>query len=344
MRRLMPALFAVALVALFFASDAQAQMNTLTREEMIKYTAQNPFDRFPDGRPRVPDALLAAFQDMASEEVMGAGRAGGGFGAPAAAPGPGRAGGGVAGGVPARGGAGGAGAQAGRGGGGGGAAQSAITYTDGWQILKPGKRLVGRAFTLQLMPWRADIATVDQAEWKQKGNELTLNHQSALDMLQAGDVIVVDAGGNLDAGGIIGDNLAYYIWKKTGAGFVIDGAIRDLEGIAKFDMAGYFRGAVPPAITGLMVTGINVPVRIGKATVMPGDVVFGDREGVNFIPPQAVQRIVEGAKTTHIHDEWTRKKFDENKWKSTDIYGSPRDPALRKEYDEYLKEQRAKQK
>lgn len=338
MRRVVPALFAAALVALFFASDAQAQINTLTREEMIKYTAQNPFDRFPDGRPRVPDALLAAFQEMASEEVMGAGRGGAGLGAA-----PGR---GAAGAPPAagRGAAGAAGAQAGRGGGGGGAAQSSITYTDGWQILKPGKRLVGRAFTLQLMPWRADVATVDQAEWKQKGNQLTLNHQSALDMLQAGDVFVVDAGGNLDAGGIIGDNLAYYIWKKTGAGFVIDGAIRDLEGIARFDMAGYFRGAVPPAITGVMVTGINVPVRIGKATVMPGDVVFGDREGVNFIPPQAVQRIVEGAKTTHIHDDWTRKKFDENKYKSSDIYGSPRDPALRKEYDEYLKEQRAKQK
>jgi regulator of RNase E activity RraA len=109
-------------------------------------------------------------------------------------------------------------------------------------------------------------------------------------------------------------------------------------------MAGYYRGAVPPAITGVMVTGINVPVRIGKATVMPGDVVFGDREGVNFIPPAAAQRLVEQAKTTHIHDEWTRKKFDENKYKSSDIYGSPRDPALRKEYDEYLKQELPKRK
>ncbi|MCC7175073.1 MAG: dimethylmenaquinone methyltransferase [Bryobacterales bacterium] len=308
---------------------------------MIKYTAQNPFDRFPDGRPKVPDALLAAFQEMSSEEVMGAGRAGGGFGAPPAAAAPGRGTAGARGaGAP-----GGAGAQAGRGAApGGAAAQSAITYTDGWQVLNPGKKLIGRAFTLQLMPWRGDIASVDQAEWKQKGNELTLNHQSALDMLQPGDVFVVDAGGNLDAGGIIGDNLAYYIWKKTGTGFVIDGAIRDLEGIATFGMAGYYRGAVPPAITGVMVTGINVPVRIGKATVMPGDLVFGDREGVNFIPPQAVQRFVENAKTTHIHDEWTRKKFDENKYKSSDIYGSPRDPALRQEYQEYLKQQLERQK
>jgi regulator of RNase E activity RraA len=334
----MLAFVAVCLLALFVAVDARAQINNLTREEMIKYTADNPFDRFPDGRPKVPDALLERFKDMSSEEVMGAGRSGG-FGAPGA-PAPGRAGGQASAGEPpaGRGGAGGPGGP------GGGMGAVAVTYTDGWQILHPGKRLIGRAFTLQLMPIRQEVASVDQAEWKQKGNELTLNHQSALDMLQPGDVIVVDVGGDLGAGGIIGDNLAYYIWKKTGAGFVIDGAIRDLEGIATFDMGGYFRGAVPPAINGVMVTGINVPVRIGKATVMPGDVVFGDSEGVNFIPPQAVQRLVDMAKTTHIHDEWTRKKFDEGKYKSTDIYGRPHDPVLIKEYEEYLKQQLGAQK
>jgi len=300
-------LFSVSVLILTFAfvAPSAAQINNLTREELIRYTASNPFDRFPDGRPKVPDALLEAFKDMSSEEVMGAGRP------PGAAPSP---------------------APAGR------QPNVAVTYTDGWEILNPGVKLIGRAFTLQLMPWRAEVAEVDQAEWKKKGNELPLNHQSAIDMLQPGDVLVVEVGGNIDAGGIIGDNLAYYIWKKTGTGFVIDGAIRDLEGVARIGMPGYFRKAVPPAISGVMVTGINVPVRIGKATVMPGDVVFGDREGVNFIPPYAVERLIEAAKITHIHDEWTRKKFDEGKYKSSDIYGSPRDPALKEEYQRYLKE------
>ena len=197
------------------------------------------------------------------------------------------------------------------------------------------------AVTLQLMPTRADVASVDSAEWRAKGNTGALNHQQALDVLQPGDVIVIDAFGSLAAGGIVGDNLAYYIWKKTGTGFVIDGAIRDLEGISNFDMPGYYRWATPPAISGLMVTGINVPIRIGNTTVMPGDVVFGDREGVNFIPPQAVQRLLDEAKITHIHDEWTRKKFDEGKYKSTDIYSRPSDPALLQEYNEYLKQRQA---
>ena len=86
-----------------------------------------------------------------------------------------------------------------------------------------------------------------------------------------------------------------------------------------------------------LVTGINVPVRIGKVTVMPGDVVLGDREGVYFIPPHLVQEIVDEAQITHVHDEWTKKKFAEHKYKSTDIYGRPHDPALIKEYEDYLK-------
>ena len=197
--------------------------------------------------------------------------------------------------------------------------------------------MVGRAMTLQLMPLRPDVGDVDQKEWREK-HPGRLSHQTAIDMLQQGDVFVVDAFGNLAAGGVVGDNLAYYAWKTTKVGFVIDGAIRDLEGIARFGMGGYYRGAVPPAINNVMVTGINVPVRIGHATVLPGDVVMGDREGVYFIPPHLVQGIVDEAEITHIHDEWTKKKFDEGKYKSTEIYGRPTDPALIKEYEEYLKQ------
>jgi 4-hydroxy-4-methyl-2-oxoglutarate aldolase len=87
-----------------------------------------------------------------------------------------------------------------------------------------------------------------------------------------------------------------------------------------------------------MVTGINIPVRIGNTTVMPGDVVLGDREGVYFIPPHLVKEVIDAAEITHIHDEWTRKKFDEGKYKSSDIYGRPHDPALIREYEEYLKQ------
>jgi 4-hydroxy-4-methyl-2-oxoglutarate aldolase len=267
-----------------------SQVNTLTREQLMKYTAQNPYGRFEDGRPKVPDEILEKLKSMSAEEVLGIARRG----------------------YPNQ-------------------------YVDGFKILSPGKVMVGRAMTLQLMPSRPDIGDIDQKEWAAK-KQGRLSHQTAIDMLQKGDVFVVDAFGNSNAGGIVGDNLAYYVWKTTGVGFVIDGAVRDLQGIATFGMGGYYRDAVPPAINNVMVTGINVPVRIGKATVLPGDVVFGDREGVYFIPPHLVQELVEQAEITHIHDEWTKKKFDEGKYKSTEIYGSPKDPALIKVYDEYLKQ------
>ncbi len=286
LRVLMMVIFAAVLIP----PDASGQIFTLTREQMIQYTSQNPYERFPDGRPKVPDSILERVKGLSAEEVLGIAFRG----------------------YPNQ-------------------------FVDGMQVLRPGKKLVGRALTLQLMPIRADIAEAQAAELKAKGGR-RLSHQTAIDMLQAGDVFVVDASGSIAFGGIIGDNLAYYIWKTTGAGFVIDGAIRDLEGIAAYDMAGYFRGATPPAIRNVMVTGINIPVRIGNTTVMPGDVVLGDREGVYFIPPHLVQEIVDEADITHIHDEWTRKKFDEGKYISTDIYGSPSDPALIKEYEDYLRQ------
>jgi 4-hydroxy-4-methyl-2-oxoglutarate aldolase len=118
---------------------------------------------------------------------------------------------------------------------------------------------------MQLMPLKPGVSEVDQADRRAK-NQPRLSHQTAIDMLQKDEVLVVDAAG-VQFGGVIGDNLAYYIMKTTGA-----------------DMAGYYRAAAPPAIHDLMVTGINIPIRIGSATVMPGDVVFGDPEGVYFIP------------------------------------------------------------
>ncbi len=282
--------FAAVLLVCASVVPARCQVFNLSRDQLVKYTSQNPYERFPDGRPKVPDSLLDKVRGLSSEEVLGIARRG-----------------------------------------------FNLQFADGFQILHPGKKLVGRAFTVQLMPTRPDVESVDQADRKAKGLG-RLSHQTALDMLQPGDVFVADVFGSIASGGIIGDNLAYYIWKTTGAGFVIDGAIRDLEGIATFDMAGYFRGATPPAIRNLMVTGINIPVRIGNTTVMPGDIVMGDREGVFFIPPHVAQEVVDEADITHIHDEWTRLKFDTRKYKSSEIYGRPTDKALIQEYEDYLKE------
>jgi 4-hydroxy-4-methyl-2-oxoglutarate aldolase len=270
---------------------SHAQLFSLTKDQMVELTAQNPFERFPDGRPKVPDTFIERARGLSSEEVFAI--------------------------LPAQG--------------------FRNQYADGFRVLHPDKKLAGRAFTVQFMPLRPDLDGVISAKAKAAGVP-RLNNQVAIDMLQPGDVLVVDLFGQQEGGTIVGDNLFYYIMKATrGGGLVVDGAIRDLDGISRMDMPAYFRDVHPSAIGNVVISGINIPVRIGKTTVMPGDLVFGDSEGVYFIPPALVQRVVDNADEIHVHDEWTRKKFDEGKYKSSEIYGTPKDPALKKEYEEYLK-------
>jgi len=78
-------------------------------------------------------------------------------------------------------------------------------------------------------------------------------------------------------------------------------------------------------------------VQIGEVTGMPGEVVFGDREGLLFVPPQLVDGIVSSFESTQSRFEWIKKKFDERKYKSSEIYGRPRDPELVKEMEDYIK-------
>ena len=210
-------------------------------------------------------------------------------------------------------------------------------YADGFQVLHPGKTMVGRAFTVQFMPLRADVDEITKNKAKHRGLH-DLTNQTAIDMLQPGDVLVVDLFGKKVDGTIVGDNLFYYVMKATnGSGLVVDGSIRDLDGIAKIDMPVYFRSADPTPIGNVMLTGINVPIRIGGVTVMPGDLVVGDREGVYFVPPQLVKEVLDRADEIRIHDEWTKKKFDEMQYKSREIYSTPADPKLQQEYKDYLK-------
>ena len=92
-----------------------------------------------------------------------------------------------------------------------------------------------------------------------------------------------------------------------------------------------------------MLTGINIPIRIGNSTVMPGDVVLGDEEGLTFIPPHVVQDVINGAERTKLRDEWIKSKMDLRKYKSSQLYGTL-SPELQKELDEYIKAHQPPQK
>jgi regulator of RNase E activity RraA len=276
------------LLLLTSVCSAPAQIFALDKDQMIRLTASNPYERFTDGRPKVPDALLEKVKGLTQEEVWGV--------------------------LPGKG--------------------YPNFYEGNWMVLHPGKKLVGRVVTAQYMPVREDLNKISDEEASKRKWSRSPN-QRVIDQLQKGDVLVVDLFGKVEGGTFVGDNLATAIFAATGNGFVIDGAVRDLDGIFPLDMGAYFRNVHPSAIRGAMLTGFNVPVRIGNSTVMPGDVILGDREGVSFIPPHLVQDVLNKAEETHIHDEWTKEKFLTGKYKSTDLYPTPADPALKKEYEEY---------
>jgi 4-hydroxy-4-methyl-2-oxoglutarate aldolase len=278
-------------------ADLTSQVQRLQPTDLARYTPQNPYDRFADGRPKVPDTLVETIREMGLEieEAWGLLR------------------------------------------------QKGYTnqYEANWQVLLPEKRLVGRAFTVQFMPTRPDVADVAQKEATANGLG-QLRNQTAIDMLQSGDVVVVDLFGKVEGGTFVGDKLAYYVQKTTGTGLVVDGALFYLNRIQKTGMPAYYRGTHPGSLTNVMLSGVNVPIRIGDAIVMPGDIVLGDRDGILFIPPQLVEEVIESARTQRLRDEWVKKKFDTGKYKSGEIYGRPTDPVLLKEFEEFIKQKPVK--
>lgn len=270
------------------ADSASAQLFQWTPEQLIKYTVKNPYDRFPDGRPKVPDEMLERMKVLIAEEVQ------------AVLPGKGF--------------------------------PNQFESRDGWRVLQPNQKMVGRVFTVQFMPVRGDIVDVDEAEAKAKGAQRARN-QTAIDQLQPGDVIVADVFGA--DWNFVGNKLAHYIQTTTNNGMIVDGGVYWLDRIAETGMQAYYKNSFPTQGMNVMVTGINIPVRIGKTLVMPGDVVLADREGMWFIPPHMVKDVVESGEMSKARDDWSLMMLSTKKYTSRQIYG-PLTPELQKQRDEYV--------
>jgi 4-hydroxy-4-methyl-2-oxoglutarate aldolase len=232
-------------VLLLWSSFGSAQVVELPRERMIEFTAKNPFDRFPDGRPKVPDELLARIRNVTLTHAWELLRQKG----------------------------------------------YSHQFAGGFEILHEGKKLVGRALTAQYHPLRPDLEEVITRRSLAAG-KTTRQTQMIVDILTKDDVPVVDLMGAAAGHNFGGDNLHAAMWAATRTGVVVDGTIRDIEGILELGSQVFFRGAHPAAVANVSVVGINVPIRIGEAAVMPGDVVLGDRTGVVFIPPHLVNDVL----------------------------------------------------
>jgi 4-hydroxy-4-methyl-2-oxoglutarate aldolase len=187
-------------------------------------------------------------------------------------------------------------------------------FEPGWKIINPGERLVGRVVTAVFMPGRPDVDSVIKANGRQEGR-IGNENSWIIDILRPGDVLVVDLFGKIRYGTIIGDNLGTSIFTKSHNGLIVNGAVRDQSGLEEIKgFQAFVRGVDPSALQNVMLTGINVPIRIGEATVMPGDVAIGDAEGVTFVPPQLAEKLADDSEMTHLVDEWGHLMLRQGKY------------------------------
>jgi len=149
---------------------------------------------------------------------------------------------------------------------------------------------------------------------------------------QEGDVYVADCFGKIIDGTLIGDNLGNAIYSRSKTGVIFDAGLRDLEGLEEIEgFNAYVRGWDPSYLQETTLMGINVPVRIGNATVLPGDVVLAKREGAIFIPPHLLEEVVITAEFIMLRDTFGHQRLREGKYTPGQIDGS-RSPEIKQDF------------
>lgn len=209
-------------------------------------------------------------------------------------------------------------------------------FEGGFQIIHPEKPLVGRVLTAQYMPQRPDMEKPIKEKGKTEGRRGNTNSWP-IDALQINDVYVADGYGKVIEGTLIGDNLGNSIYAKSKTGVVFDAGVRDLEGLSAIDgFVSFTRGYDPSAIKDMTMTCINCPIRIGRASVLPGDLVLGKPEGVIFIPAHLADKVVNMSEFIALQDEFGHKMLRENKYTPGEIDMKWSD-AIKNSFREHLK-------
>ncbi|GMQ29315.1 RraA family protein [Algoriphagus confluentis] len=212
-------------------------------------------------------------------------------------------------------------------------------YEGDWQIIWPDSAMTGRVVTAQYMPLRPDY----QNQIKEQG--VSAEGRSAkggtnswpIDILTTGDVYVADGYGKIADGTLIGDNLGNSIYAKSQRGVIFYGSVRDQEGLSEIEgFNAWIKGQDPSFIREMMLTSINAPIRIGRATVLPGDVVLAKKYGVIFIPAHLVEDLVITAEVTALRDQFGHQRLREKKYLAGQIDSEWTDE-IKKDFMDWLK-------
>lgn len=304
MRRII--IIAVALLLCHSTTKLQAQ--TIPRDELIFLTSAWKGERFPDGRPKIPDDLIRRARNIAIEDAWTI------------------------------------------------LSNEGYTcqYEGNWKMVHTDTPVVGRALTACFMPSRPDVEKNIKERGKKEGRVGNTNAWP-IDMLTKGDVYVADGFGKISGGTLIGSNLGNAIFSRSGTGVVFDAAARDLEGLSEIKgFNAYVRDWDPSYLKDEVLMGLNTPIRIGHAMVMPGDLVIAKKGGVLFIPAHLAENVIVTAEFIILKDkfgismlkagrytpgqidnQWTDKiKQDFLEW----LQKNPNEiPMTRAQLDEYMK-------
>jgi 4-hydroxy-4-methyl-2-oxoglutarate aldolase len=266
--------------------------NVGSSPEYIKaLTSEWKGERFPDGRPKVSDALLERLKNISIEEAWGVLRNKG----------------------------------------------FQNQFEGDWQIIHPDKPMTGRVVTAQYMPLRPDLDNYVKTRGKIENRAQQGGTNSwPIDVLADGDVYVADSYGKIADGTLIGDNLGNSIYAKSKRGVIFYGSVRDQEGLEEIDgFNGWIKGSDPSFIMQMSLVSINAPIRIGRATVLPGDVVLAKKFGVIFIPACLVEELVITSEVTALRDEFGHLRLKEGKYKPGQIDSQWSDE-IRKDFMNWL--------
>ncbi|KAA2241284.1 RraA family protein [Chitinophaga agrisoli] len=277
------------LAVCLYAGAVQAQQVTPTADQIKALTPAWKGDRTPDGRPKVPDALLQRLKNISIEEAWGILRNKG----------------------------------------------YQNQFEGDWMLLRPDQVMTGRVVTAQYMPLRPDWDQLVKDKGKAEGR-IGGTNSWPIDVLSNGDVYVADSYGKVVDGTLIGDNLGNSIYAKSKNGVIFYGSVRDMEGLEEIaGFTAWVKGYDPSYIQQMMLAGINVPIRIGRATVLPGDVVLAKKGGVIFIPAHLLEEVVLNAEFIALRDQFGHQRLKEGKYTPGEIDSQWTD-AIKKDFLQWL--------
>lgn len=212
-------------------------------------------------------------------------------------------------------------------------------FVGGWRQTRPGQTMVGRCVTAQFLPLRPDFdAAVKRAGEREGFPSAATQNTWVVDSLQQNDVFIADIFGKIREGTVIGDNLGGSIAVRTGVGGVIDGGVRDLAGLVEIPapVNFFYRDTDPTPIEEVTLAGMNIPVRIGAVTVLPGDIALGTIAGVSFIPSHLAELVAERSEDIRRRDRFARQRLAERRYTTAEIDVSVWPPDIEGDFQTWL--------